>query len=87
MQTRKNEKLTSAKLESVKNSNSIKTHSSLEFKKKNVENTNVKKSNPQDELKQRHKSFVGSLTKKAPVKKYKKNLSFILYTFNADFVF
>ena len=43
------------------------------------ERTNVKKSNPQDELKQRHKSFVGSLTKKAPVKKYKKNFFYSSY--------
>ena len=77
MQTRKNEKITSAKLELVKNTNSVKTYSSLEFKKKVVENTKIKQSNPQDELKQRHKSFVGSLTKTSPVKKYWQNSFFL----------
>jgi hypothetical protein len=71
MQTRKNEKISSAKLEIAKNTNVVKTNSSLDFKKKVFENGgfNTKKTNPHDELKQRHKSFVGSLSKTSPTKK------------------
>ena len=38
MQTRKNEKISSAKLELAKSTNLVKTNSSLDFKKKVVEN-------------------------------------------------
>lgn len=67
MQTRRNEKVTSAKLDVVKNSANIKTNSSLDFKKKVEFTKKTSTSNPHEELKQRHKSFV--LNKTSPTKK------------------